>query len=788
MATIYYEILSGEAPFTAELRENTPPYSTIATSTGIGIGGQYFTDVPDGDYIVVITDALGCIDYFNLDVYCPTTSTSTTTTTTTCPPTDCGCIPEFDTYVTPSIAVIDVGVLIGCAYEDYVIDWYDDQNNIVLTTGKTFAHNSIPGHSLPNVGLIHPLTGTAAKPMPDGIYTARIRYVIIGGITYYPDSIPEEPCRMYCPDLNIVIAVIEVTSIQCGMRNLPVGSDYDWGVAYSPAVDYIQYSDFDIELANDDTSGYLAIYFAAQTIPDQVQVWWGPIDTGTLLTWYISGGQISESSEGSPAYLAGNGRKAVVSFNLAPYKPYINGQTLGIRVISNVNINTTWTLYTKCLPDDAFPETTNYFPTSLRVVDPLEPGGLANVSVTRNPLTCIYTMTFDIVNIVMSNFAALQATNFYKYTDLYSYNLNNTVNLNTGHVSVTFDRGTRMRAEGMWTISNDYSNQVDSDGTCCEKGFTYSWDLATHTMSISIDNDPYLKSGVTYYSKYYYDWKYRYGIVMAYHKYGTTRYCNNLPFVNDVQSIYYYKMLYMGWYDSKITGGIDMPCGDLTSSWHNFSFHYNSVVSFMGVPCNPATDITSGGFSASYLATLAALEKVGGVEQVKTIQVVAYDTGAENYTTTTSTTDIYGNGSCDFRNANTWSFIHTGLFKQVEDCFIAPSYSGRSICACRIILSGVYFCEVNNNETVKYVNPFWYTTLKSIMDTTCNALTGWHHATSDPGMLAWEYWYYLAYLKISLNNQYDYMIEDWLDHDSGDVAASGVLLYQPTTTTSTTLP
>lgn len=96
MATIYYEILGGEAPFTAELRENTPPYSTIATSTGIGIGEHYFTNIPDGDYIVIITDVLGCLIYFYADVSCVTTTTTlicnvygeivdnpTTTTTTT---------------------------------------------------------------------------------------------------------------------------------------------------------------------------------------------------------------------------------------------------------------------------------------------------------------------------------------------------------------------------------------------------------------------------------------------------------------------------------------------------------------------------------------------------------------------------------------------------------------------------------------------------------------------------------------------------------------------------------
>lgn len=119
MATIYYEILSGQPPFTAELRDNDPPYSTIDIMSDLGIGVYYFTNVPDGNYIVIITDNLECIDYFIANVNCvtttttiicdvyaeieedtPTTSTttstststttstsSTTTTTTTIPPT-----------------------------------------------------------------------------------------------------------------------------------------------------------------------------------------------------------------------------------------------------------------------------------------------------------------------------------------------------------------------------------------------------------------------------------------------------------------------------------------------------------------------------------------------------------------------------------------------------------------------------------------------------------------------------------------------------------------------------
>ena len=790
MATIYYEILSGTPPFKATINPPVAPDQEGIASLGI----YYFSDVPDGSYLITVTDVNGCTDEVEASVYCPLTSTttstsSTTTTSTTCPPTDLGCVPSFDSYTTPSVAVLNVGSLTGCTYDDYVIDWYNSNGDIVLTSGKT-ANN--PDGTLPIVSVIHPIVN---KPLPSDVYRARIRYVIIGGVIYYPTSPPEDPCVLYYPGLDIDLAIIEITSIVCGLRNLPVTSDYDYGISYNVGVDYKLYSDFTIELADGDTSGYLAIYFAADSIPDQVQVYWGDVD-GPLLAWYVSGSQIGSSEEGSPAYLAGNGRKAVISFNEAPYKPYVDGQILTVRVISNVNTNTKWTLYTKCLPDDAFPETHNYFPVALREVHPSAIEGIRNITVVRNPLNCIYTMQFDIPCIVMDDLTTLQATNFYKYTDLYQYTVNGQVNLSTGHVTVTFDRGTRMWVQGMWTVGGDYKNQIDTPGTCGDcvspcsscKGFFYSWDLPSHTMNITVYTDPYVVGSTTYYSKYYYDWKGRYETVMLWHKYGTTRYCDNQPFVDDVQSIYYYKMLYMGWQDSIQSGGIDLSCGDGVGDWHNFAFHYKSTVSFMGLPCDPATDITPSGFSSAYKAALAALEKVGGVEQIKTISIVAYDTGAENYTTSTTTTDIYGNGSCDFRNSDTWNFIHSGLFKQVEDCYELASYSGRSICTCKIPLSGIYFCEVNYDETVKYINPYWYTTLKSIMDTTCNALVAWKHDTNDPAMLAWEYWYYLAYLKITLINQYDYKIEDYLEHLTGEVSPTGVVLYEATTTTTTTLP
>lgn len=770
MATIYYEILSGEAPFIASLVPNVAPDQYPQS-----IGEYYFTNVPDGDYHVVITDALGCIDYFDASVYCPTTSTSTTTTTTTCEPVDCGCTPSFDILTTPSIAEINVGELLGgsCTYDDYVIDWYDELDTLLFTTGKTFTN--------PDVDLIHPLTGNYAKPMEEGTYTARIRYVVVAGVTYYATSPPEDPCRIYCPGLAVDF-VIEVVPLACGDRNLPVGSDYDWGITYNPSEDYIQESTFTVQLADGNTSGYLAMYFAADAIADQVQVWWGDADTGTLLAWYISGTTVTASEEPSlpltPGYLSGDQRKAVVS--LASQKPYVDGQILTVKVISSVNINTKWTLYVKCLDDNAFPETTNYFPVSLR--DTL----IDNISISRTA-ACVYTVTFDLPNTIVNS--ALFSTNFYKYLNIEN-DSSQYYNYSTGNVSMTFNKGDRISQYGWWSTGG-YLNQIDTDGTCCDNGFTYDFNPVTHTLSFSVDAEPYLKNGVTYYSKWYYEVKSRWAWIMSRFKYGHN---GALPYTDDENSTYHYWAYDVRWADSIVNGlGNDLPCGDGIGEYHSHGFVYRSPVTMMGITINPDTDITPSGLSPAITATLAALEKIGGVEQTKTITFTAIDPGGLSYTTTTTTTDEFGFGSCDTRSYDLWSIINsgggTGIIRNARLLYLSTSgFSGRSICSSGIHLQEHFIIELTNDEYEKWTRPVYRIPLKSLADITCNVLTGWFQETTGSINAKWEYWFFLSYLKVTFYDQDNYYIEDYLDHATGTILPTGTIIHAVTTTTSTTLP
>lgn len=78
MATIYFEILDGVAPFEASI---SPDPQGVSPLTGLTTGVTYtFTNLPDDDYIITIVDNVGCEDSDVVSVLCSTTTTTTSTT------------------------------------------------------------------------------------------------------------------------------------------------------------------------------------------------------------------------------------------------------------------------------------------------------------------------------------------------------------------------------------------------------------------------------------------------------------------------------------------------------------------------------------------------------------------------------------------------------------------------------------------------------------------------------------------------------------------------------------
>lgn len=73
MNTIEYSIVEGSSPFVVELVDCDKPIEKVYT-----LGTHYFYKVPDGLYVLKITDSNGCI-YENQITVNPTISTTTTT-------------------------------------------------------------------------------------------------------------------------------------------------------------------------------------------------------------------------------------------------------------------------------------------------------------------------------------------------------------------------------------------------------------------------------------------------------------------------------------------------------------------------------------------------------------------------------------------------------------------------------------------------------------------------------------------------------------------------------------
>jgi hypothetical protein len=75
MATIRYNIDLGTPPFTASINP-----AVAGDNLHLGVGSFYFTDIPDGDYIISVSDSAGCHTEFNVSVICEVTTTTSTTT------------------------------------------------------------------------------------------------------------------------------------------------------------------------------------------------------------------------------------------------------------------------------------------------------------------------------------------------------------------------------------------------------------------------------------------------------------------------------------------------------------------------------------------------------------------------------------------------------------------------------------------------------------------------------------------------------------------------------------
>lgn len=166
MATVYFEITIGTPPFAASINPAVAP-----DKTGLEVGTHFFEDVPDGNYTIIVTDALGYVTSFPVNVQCePTTTTSSSSTTL--PEGYCGNVTTYDGGVEyGGEYVITVGTDTGqiafqvnplSVPDRFILYW---NNNEMIDTGyrgsASYAYGGNLRHEFTDAleGKIDPVTG-----------------------------------------------------------------------------------------------------------------------------------------------------------------------------------------------------------------------------------------------------------------------------------------------------------------------------------------------------------------------------------------------------------------------------------------------------------------------------------------------------------------------------------------------------------------------------------------------------------------------------------------------------
>jgi hypothetical protein len=190
---------------------------------------------------------------------------------------NCGCgILSFDQFLNNQVSIISVGNLVSsnnCNIQEYVIDWYKDDVK-ALTTGIGFNTD---------INAKHPLMGTDAVPMPPGLYTPVIRYIVVDGVHL---KLTPSPCNDWC-ELEVNLPDIQVENLTCDSRNLPISNAYAYSFVYKGRTEVVSEPRTIIFDMSGSVDPYLAISFTAVLIPDQIDVYFN--DLSTVLTSRISG-------------------------------------------------------------------------------------------------------------------------------------------------------------------------------------------------------------------------------------------------------------------------------------------------------------------------------------------------------------------------------------------------------------------------------------------------------------------------------------------------------------------
>ena len=249
----------------------------------------------------------------------------------------CGCTPSFSSYLNNTTSVLDVGNLLGgsCTLTSYVIDWYRNGNK-ELVSGTNGA--------APDIQAVHPFTGTAAIPVQGGTWVPVIRWVVVGGIKYYPHP---TKCKKWCSSLT-GLPTITVNALNCGSTGGTPASGYQYKLTYNTTQDFALASrTIRWELPSDLSVINFALMFTGFTVADKIEVFFK--DSATPLMAWIIGDNLNTNTYTAMPYK----RDSAQSFKFVVGLPvYAAGDYLIVKITPSVletNVLTNWDLNIKCL-------------------------------------------------------------------------------------------------------------------------------------------------------------------------------------------------------------------------------------------------------------------------------------------------------------------------------------------------------------------------------------------------------------------------------------------------------
>lgn len=312
---------------------------------------------------------------------------------------DCGCVPYFDTFLTNTISVLSVGNLVSdsCVFDEYVIDWYRD-NEHAMISGKGYD---------PDIEAHHPFVGDAALPVVGGQWKPVLRYVVVGGIKIYPKP---KKCQNWCSDLDVAlpsaeVPYINVINLACGMVGGNPATWYDYRINYNTTQDFaLATKTIRMYLADNGSSGYLALQFTGYLVADQIEVYYNE-ETTPLLAYIVGTNLAGNNVQVLPEEIDWNVINVVANIS---DREYAEGDFVTVKIYPAVkepgNFNTNWTLDLKCLPRGVFE--CDLFNVNMRIINP------DTVNVVYNTIDCRYEFRWEFMDYLSSSYAT---SYFYRY-------------------------------------------------------------------------------------------------------------------------------------------------------------------------------------------------------------------------------------------------------------------------------------------------------------------------------------------------------------------------------------